>query len=559
MNTTENEKPCLVEAKQGFSVSYKNKLLYSKYNPQITVEKSLENLQITGGTLILVNSPVLGYGIEILIKKLPKNSVIIAIEKDKNLFEFSKTVDKSFFYKNTNLQNLFYFNIQSEKEVIELLTNKNFTKIISCCKRVVKINLCAIPIEYEKFYQDTEFLFSNYISQFWKNRITLVKLGKLYTKNILLNLPKIANSKEIIYNSIQKPILVFGAGTSLDTTLNQFNLLNIDINNFFIICVDSAVKSLLKYGINPQIVIAVESQIANEKAFIGIKNKEYLLISDLTSRPNINKNHKNVSYIFTNFTNSNFLDSINQLNLPIKNFLPLGSVGLYAIDLAIKLRKENSPIFFTGLDFSFTVENTHCKNAPARIFKQNTSNRINSLINVNSAFKVGSSTFKINENQIFTDKALTNYATQFKEIFSTVDNLFNLSDISLFNEKNFNCNKIKNIFPKEIFAISKFYNLTSKINIENYTKQVDDKNLIQIKKFIINEIDSLNDIKNKLTYGNTSTENLVKKINQHDYLFIHFPDGNIGANENISFLKRVRNEIDFFLKILNRSLNQFEE
>ena len=122
MNTTENEKPCLVEAKQGFSVSYKNKLLYSKYNPQITVEKSLENLQITEGTLILVNSPVLGYGIEILIKKLPKNSVIIAIEKDKNLFEFSKTVDKSFFYKNTNLQNLFYFNIQSEKEVIKLLT-----------------------------------------------------------------------------------------------------------------------------------------------------------------------------------------------------------------------------------------------------------------------------------------------------------------------------------------------------------------------------------------------------------------------------------------------------
>ena len=161
-------------------------------------------------------------------------------------------------------------------------------------------------------------------------------------KNILLNLPKIANSKEIIYNSIQKPILVFGAGTSLDTTLNQFNLLNIDINNFFIICVDSAVKALMKYGINPQIVIAVESQIANEKAFVGIKNKEYLLISDLTSRPNINKNHKNVSYIFTNFTNSKFLDSINQLNLPIKNFLPLGSVGLYAIELAIKLRKENS-------------------------------------------------------------------------------------------------------------------------------------------------------------------------------------------------------------------------
>ena len=39
------------------------------------------------------------------------------------------------------------------------------------------------------------------------------------------------------------------------------------INDFFIICVDSALKPLLEYKINPDIVVAVESQLANEKAF----------------------------------------------------------------------------------------------------------------------------------------------------------------------------------------------------------------------------------------------------------------------------------------------------
>jgi hypothetical protein len=79
----------------------------------------------------------------------------------------------------------------------------------------------------------------------------------------------------------------------------------------------------------------------------------------------------------------------------------------------------------------------------------------------------------------------------------------------------------------------------------------------KIKNFISNEIIELEEIKNYLTNGNIQIESLLEKINQHDYLFIHFPDGYKNATEDISFLKRVRNEIDFFLKILNRSYKLF--
>ena len=560
MNTLINEKPCLVQAKQGFSVSYKNKFLYSKYNPQSTIEKLISELQIQEDSLIIINSPILFYGIDLLKNKLPNNSVIIAIEHDKNLYDFSINCEESNF---KNFQNTFcnfnYFNLNSQNEIINLFLNKNFTNKIHSCKRVVKINLSVILNEYELFYQTVFNYFTNYISQFWKNRITLTKLGKLFSKNIFLNLPQIATSQKVKLNSINKPILVFGAGTSLDKTVKDLEKSKLSLKDFFIICVDSALKPLLEYKINPDIVVAVESQLANEKAFIGTTKSSYLLISDFTSRPNINK-YKNksdnfISFIFTEYCNANFLDKIKNLSLPVLNFIPLGSVGLYAIQLAIKLRKDNYPIFFTGLDFAYTTDSTHCKNAPASFNKLLNSSRINSLIKVDSAFKFGTSYFLLYNQKIISDKPLQNYAVQFIENFGQIQNLYNLSETSIFDFIDNNQN-IKQIHTTDIFELTKIYfsKQNNKIDfIENISKNTTEK----IKNYISNEILELNEIKNYLMNGNIQIENLKEKINEHDYLFLHFPDGYNGAKTDLSFLKRVRNEIDFFLKILNRSLNQF--
>ena len=558
METIINEKPCLVQAKQGFSVSYKNKLLYSKYNPISPIEKAIENLSIPDGTLILAFSPILGYGLDLLINKIQKNSFIFLIENDFSLFEFSLNCPESKIRNiDFNQSNICYKNLQTQNDIYKIFNDKKFLDKIKTCKRVVKINLSAIFPEQEIFYQETFNLFSNYIAQFWKNQITLVKLGKLFSKNIFLNLPQIAKSKKIIFNSIDKPILVFGAGTSLDKTIKDLEKTKLSINDFFIICVDSALKPLLEYKINPDIVVAVESQLANEKAFIGTKNFTYLLVSDLTSRPNINNYHnQNISFIFTEYCNANFLETIKNLSLPLQKFNPLGSVGLYAIELAIKIRKASSPIFFTGLDFAYTSDGTHCKNAPASFTKLINSNRTNSLIKVDSSFKFGVNNFIIDNKKIISDKPLQNYAIQFVENFHQVKNLYNLSDISIFDFVN-NDKKINQIDTKKFLEITKKYFSTNQNKENIFVEKMPETTKGKIKKYISNEISELEEIKNYLMNGNIQVENLLEKINQHDYLFIHFPDGYKNATEDISFLKRVRNEIDFFLKILNRSYKLF--
>ena len=83
------------------------------------------------------------------------------------------------------------------------------------------------------------------------------------------------------------------------------------------------------------------------------------------------------------------------------------------------------------------------------------------------------------------------------------------------------------------------------IKEEHYTNK--------IQEFLKNEKDKLLRIKNILTgtekLSPESTEKtLTKLITSSDYLYLHFPDG-WQFNYSQSFLNRIRNEVEFFLKL----------
>jgi ABC-type branched-subunit amino acid transport system ATPase component len=61
-------------------------------------------------------------------------------------------------------------------------------------------------------------------------------------------------------------------------------------------------------------------------------------------------------------------------------------------------------------------------------------------------------------------------------------------------------------------------------------------------------VNALSEIKDILT-GNKTATNLEILLNKCGYLYLHFPDGENGPKLTSDFLKRVRAEIEFFLKI----------
>ncbi len=527
-----DQKPCLVPAGQGFSVSYKNRYLYSKFNPMQGCERLVSTLQILPGSLIVVFSPVLGYGLQDLLQKIDSDSYVIAIETDPELFDFSLPHIKEF-QKNTHFE---YLYISPDKTGVSAFLNRiNIIMKVDKSfffKRLHTLNFAAVT-QIENFKTDFITYTDSFIDFFWKNRITLTKMGRLYARNIFKNLHSIHSSVQLQKGSIQKPIIVLGAGISLESIIP---FLKLHAQDFFIICVDSALFPLLEHGISPQIVQAVECQLANMKAFIGTKNSRIHLDTDLSSRPRVkNISAGEVSFFLSEYESSHFLSRLKKA-IPVRVIPPLGSVGLTAVQTALYLRSSEVPIFFAGLDFSYIPGKTHCKSAPAHRSTLITSNRLTSTNSNSGYFSKGT---EFLSNNTITDAPLKRYALLFDEEFSSCNKLYNLSITSL----------IKKVPFINLDSIQSYYKqVDNTLNPLSFFSPVDNSIKIRVENLLKHEKENLLTIKDALMYGSLKEEKLLNLLEQHEYLYLHFPDGYKKPNLSQSFLKRIRAEIDFFLK-----------
>lgn len=552
------QKPCLIETRQGFSVLYNNRLLYSKYNPSGAILKIVNQLELQENTLILCYSPVLFYGFTEILNKLKNNCFVLAIECNKDLYDFSLQ-----YIPKNDKRNYSYIYCNSIYDFSKVFDEEKLFSI-SNFKRCITIDFSAGVQLYEIQYKNYTKLADDFINTFWKNRITLVKMGRLYAKNIFKNLCFNAKSKLLEKNSIDIPILVFGAGTSLDNIIPKIKE---ESDRFFILSVDAATIPLLKHGIIPDRIVVVESQLANEKAFIGLKNSHIPLIADLTSRTNILNITNGDNYFFlSEYAKTNFINRLKKSGLVNLSIPPLGSVGLAAIEIALFLRKDvNIPIFFAGLDFCFEVGKTHCKEAPHIQTLLNNNTKINYLENISSSFKRDCFFLQGKDgNQKITDTPLFNYAKLFSARYSMQKNIYDVGAIGIdIGSRYLTC--------EEMLEHCRNYKTNKELNElminktkDNFNKEKTSFNnnefdiVKKTKDFYNEELNALMKIKDILTGKIIDTDNELKSLlTQREYLYLHFPDAHTNQITSESFLKRVRAELDFFIKDIQTSLRLF--
>lgn len=521
-----NSKPCVVETPQGFSVSYNEHLLYSKYSPAKNILNTIDNLVIQPGTIILCFSPVLSYGLKELENKLPQDSIMVLCEADVNLYGFSKENTKDFFYPLPN---------ELSKLPVTLYNLNSTGKY----KRVIRIDFSAGIQFHKQFYDELYVACVNSIMTFWKNRITLTKFGRKYSRNFFSNLKNLGKSTPLtqFIGKIDKPIIVFGAGQSVDLF---FNKNQINCKDYYILCADTALQPLLKRNIYPDGVFIEEAQFIITKAFIGIPENIHIF-AGLSSLPQISHQHpiNNISFYTTEYTQANFLAKLEKEDFIPPVNPPYGSVGLTTVHYALKFRQDDSiPVYVCGLDFSYSAGLTHTKNTLAHISRLLENNRLNSIQNYSASFN--SSSIKINDknNQtFFTTPTLQTYANTFNNIFMGEKNLFDSGDCGI---------------PLTILRGIPLKN-TSKSNLNLETICYTENQKDEISKYINNEKNSLIYLKNLLTgktelQGEQLKNEIIKTATSKEYLYLHFPDG-YSFNYSQSFLNRIRTEIDFFLKV----------
>ena len=541
------QKPCVVqkiETPQGFSVSYKEHLLYSKYNPSKNIISAVNNLQILPGTVILCFSPLLGYGLNGLIQKLQENCLIILCEAEQALYDFSKADNQIREILNQN-------NISTILEYTPAKLHDLPLDLYELCKsgkykRVIKLDMSAGVQFNSDFYQRLFAACTDSVMTFWKNRITLTRFGRRYSKNLLENLKYLSDSKPITdyFNSVQKPIIVFGAGESTQKTIEALKAGSTDLpDNYFILCADTALQPLLKNGIKPDGVFVEEAQSVIVKAFTGTP-KNIHIFAGLSSIPNLahRTDSKNISYFFTEYANGAFFNNLKaQTFMPPAN-KPFGSVGLTTVYYALKFRANtNVPVYVTGLDFSYSAGITHTRGALAHILRLCNSNRLSTLANYNAAYAYGTERIKDKSGKdFFTTITLKSYAQMFNSFFGGTENLFDTGESGIKLEIPHadcpcTCTKTDNKFIAEI-------------KNQNTSKQH------SATEFLLNERRALETLRNLLTgkselKGEALLEEIKKIAAPREYLYLHFADGWQFSTDQ-SFLNRIRTEIDFFLKHL---------
>ena len=500
--STCNEKIEVVESKAKVLTAKENgKYWHSFYSPQREASSLVTNTECKEKSTIVFCSFGLGYGVLEACKNFPEKTIIL-IEPDVNyaLFSFFFT-DFSELFSHEKLITLFGAETQ---QVIQILEQEGFDN----CHFIKNQN----QIEHEKNYFDAiETLIKRNKQKQQINENTYKRFGQLWIKNTSKNFLQTRENSGINFlkNSAKgKSACVIAAGPTLANILPYLQEIQ---KRCILICVDTALKSVLHYGITPEFAVMVDPQYWNARHLDFLDTSKTNLITESAVYPSI------FSYKWKNiyFTSSIYpLGKVLEKNIFRESLGAGGSVATTAWDFARFL--GCTKIFMAGLDLAYPKNETHIKGSTFEHWAAIKSNYID-----NAETKSVSSLFSANPiyktdyegNKLQTDSRMNLYAWWFESKCAEFSEIktFSLSKKSLAipGINYFSVKELINLPEQEKFNIEKLKDLVCKT--ENQTLEKEKITFTKNLKELILQIDNYikNSEKNQTMELSIEIENLI--------------------------------------------------
>ena len=556
--------------------SHNGKTLLSGVDPAGKAERVAQAAAIADRTLYLCPSPLFGFGLELLLSRLADapNSALLCVEADPELFPLSLIYFPAALRENPRLR------------LTNLCDNASLCAFVRqewgprAFRRVEMIRLNGGWQLFPELYDSLAQSLRREIALEWGNAMTLTRLGRLYIRNALRNLsllPLCPSLGQLSFGG--DPTLVLGAGPSLDRFLDasaRFGEAHRLPNSrpFRIVCVDTALPALRERGIQPDLSVILESQHWNLADFTGLSGWSVPAAMDLSALPRSGTVLSGGLYLFfTPWTKLAIFRRLESAGLLPAAVPPMGSVGLSAV--AIARRLTSGTIITAGLDFSFTLDSYHARSTGGHLTRLRRQNRFEPLLNAQAAFNDGVfSTASKAGGRVLSNPALRHYRDLFEREFgATQDNagmkIFDISGdglplgiatLSVDDALDALCGG----FGNGIIAGTVDIAAGGQKKFPPGTEAAAGN----LRAFVRAEQERLVLLRNMLT-GNAPMDHgtLDSLIDECDYLWAHFPDYaaapdrrpgraelETGSPPAISFLKRLRVEIDPFLRLWDLAL-----
>jgi hypothetical protein len=346
--------PRLVDTGRGFTVYHRGRYLYSSVEPLKAVRRRVERASVPERTLVFVPSVGLGYGLEDLVRRLPASSHVLCVEADEELMGFALEQRS---VRLPRLQRLTVVRSADPESVAAYLRGRIG---VGSFRRLQWLHLSRGYHLAPDVYDEIGGRLEQEIQAYWKNKIILVHLGRLWIRNIIENIPVLCRSEDLRTLRSEHPVCVLGAGPSLEASLPTVRRHR---SRLLLLAVDTALPVLSAHGMRPDLVLALEGQVANAKDFIGQDPAGMSLLCDMTACPAVVRLFGDRVFFFcSEFHPLKLLERMSEQRLRPTPVPALGSVGVAALHTALRLTQ--GPVFLAGLDFSYPGKRTHARGSP---------------------------------------------------------------------------------------------------------------------------------------------------------------------------------------------------
>ncbi len=334
----------VVKKESGYSA------VHSKFDPVKEAQRLIDEFDCAQYDCVIVSGFGFGYHIEWLMKKVKKDATVLILE------QFPWMVKAAIAHRDLQ-------NILNDKRVI-LLVNPDEEAIAihmrgrSSYKTLFITHRGSFQINPE-CYTNLQRIAKAYISTKEVNIATLAKFEKLWTSNIARNIREIISAPPaaaFFDKFTNVPAIIVNAGPTLTQSIPYIQK---HYNNAVIVAVDTSLKVLEYYGIEPHFCITVDPQLINARYFEGVNNRRTVLIADPMVHPSTFLFYRGRKAI----TGVAF-EMMKWLEQTIGSYGNLrygGSVSTNAYDFAKRLGTH--PIIMIGQDLAFTKGLAHVKGA----------------------------------------------------------------------------------------------------------------------------------------------------------------------------------------------------
>lgn len=372
-------------------------LLHSRYYPIEEAQKWWEKERI-GKHWDSVRQLVLyglgfGYMLPFILEDLPEETFITIVEPSPEIFaEYISVYDISQLLENPRIQ---------------LIVEENLDAITDDLYRLVADSMLDVAVAewwpYERLFpQKTHKWRKKFIETSISVRIdqnTLLHFSQQWPKNVLENTLGIVRSPSVaeFFEAFkQVPIIVVSAGPSLSKNVH---LLKEAKGKAVIICVDTALRAMLKHGIHPDLVVAIDGSELNYRHFAGLPDLNIPLVFIPTTHPQIVDEYGKRSIV--SLLGNHLLKFIGKY-FPDKSGLAVGgSVATVAFELAYHMGGD--PIVFVGQDLAYPEGKSHAEGTIFEDIRKKESDK-------NMVYVTG-----IDGKPVLTDLSLRTYLQWFEE------------------------------------------------------------------------------------------------------------------------------------------------